>query len=130
MEKVTAASLTTIGGNTSGSAGNGIQGNGDGCYRKTISRSNSRIYGYVRPRYRDEVEVAKKSPSKPTLRKGHRGSPVAVVQNKLRKLGYGYVKADKVFGDLTQLAIKDFQARRGLEADGVVNASLYSKLGI
>ena len=47
---VGAHNITTIGGNTSGHAGN-VEGNGDGCYEKTLSRSLARISGYGRPFY-------------------------------------------------------------------------------
>lgn len=45
---VSSSTITTIGGNTSGSLG-GTYYNGDGVYQKTIARSNSRIYGYGYP---------------------------------------------------------------------------------
>ncbi|HLU76161.1 MAG TPA: CHAP domain-containing protein [Nonomuraea sp.] len=47
---VTASTITTIGGNTSGSLGSTYY-NGDGTYRKVVSRSSSRIHGYGRPTY-------------------------------------------------------------------------------
>lgn len=45
---ISSSSITTIGGNTSGSLG-GTYFNGDGVYKKTVARSNSRIYGYGTP---------------------------------------------------------------------------------
>jgi hypothetical protein len=42
--------ITTIGGNTSGSFG-GSYFNGDGVYEKTVDRTSSRIAGYGRPSY-------------------------------------------------------------------------------
>lgn len=50
---VTARHITTIGGNTSGSL-HGAYFNGDGVYRKTVSRSSDRIYGYGRPAYEED----------------------------------------------------------------------------
>lgn len=47
---VTSSTITTIGGNTSGSLG-GAYFNGNGVYRKVVSRSSSRIHGYGRPVY-------------------------------------------------------------------------------
>jgi hypothetical protein len=47
---VTSSTITTVGGNTSGSL-NGTYHNGNGVYRKTVSRGSSRIYGYGRPVY-------------------------------------------------------------------------------
>lgn len=53
VEKVTTSSIVTIGGNTSGSL-DGAYFNGDGVYRKTVSRSSSRIYGYGYPIYKED----------------------------------------------------------------------------
>lgn len=47
---VSSKSITTVGGNTSGSL-NGAFHNGDGVYQKSVSRSSSRIHGYGRPVY-------------------------------------------------------------------------------
>lgn len=47
---VSSTSITTIGGNTSGSLG-GTYFNGDGVYQKSVARSASRIYGYGRPNF-------------------------------------------------------------------------------
>jgi len=45
---VSGSTITTIGGNTSGSL-RGVYYNGDGVYKKTVARGNSRIYGYGMP---------------------------------------------------------------------------------
>lgn len=47
---VTSTTITTVGGNTSGSLG-GAYFNGNGVYEKKVSRSSSRIHGYGRPSY-------------------------------------------------------------------------------
>lgn len=52
---VTDSTITTIGGNTSGSL-DGQYFNGDGVYRKQVARSSSRIYGYGRPAYASEED--------------------------------------------------------------------------
>jgi hypothetical protein len=52
---VTGSTITTIGGNTSGSL-DGQYFNGDGVYRKQVARSSSRIYGYGRPAYASEED--------------------------------------------------------------------------
>jgi hypothetical protein len=54
--KVSSGSIVTIGGNTSGSL-EGQYFNGDGVYRKTVSRSSSRIYGYGRPDYQEDEDM-------------------------------------------------------------------------
>ncbi|WP_431911708.1 peptidoglycan-binding protein [Nonomuraea jabiensis] len=132
VEKVSASSITTIGGNTSGSDEHGIQGNGDGCYRKTISRGNSRIYGYVRPRYSgasDEPEKPWDGKSYPghLVRLGDRGAEVKKVQQMLNTFGWD-IKADADFGPATEHAVKTFQKNRDLESDGVVGKDTWAKL--
>src|SRR4051812_34811087 len=47
---VSSTSITTIGGNTSGSL-NGAYFNGDGVYEKSVDRNSSRIFGFGRPKY-------------------------------------------------------------------------------
>lgn len=47
---VSSSTITTIGGNTSGTL-NGSYHEGNGVYQKTVPRSSSRIYGYGRPVY-------------------------------------------------------------------------------
>lgn len=53
VTSVSAGSYRAIGGNTSGSL-SGQYFNGDGVYAKTVSRSESRIYGYGRPIYQED----------------------------------------------------------------------------
>jgi hypothetical protein len=50
---LSASSITTIGGNTSGSL-SGRYYAGDGVYLKTVSRDSDRIYGYGRPKYEED----------------------------------------------------------------------------
>ena len=56
---VSSGYITTIGGNTSGSFG-GTYFNGDGVYKKTVARSNSRIYGYGTPFNLEEDDLSAK----------------------------------------------------------------------
>ena len=55
-----------------------------------------------------------------TIGKGDRGSDVGTLQRVLSMKGYGVGPADGVFGRLTRRAVKRFQRRRGLKADGRV----------
>ncbi|MEO3860114.1 peptidoglycan-binding protein [Acrocarpospora sp. B8E8] len=132
VEKVSSSSITTIGGNTSGSAANGVQGNGDGCYRKTITRGQARIYGYVRPRYTGQVET----PDKPwdgksypghLMRLGDRGAEVKVVQQLLNAFGWK-LAVDADFGPATEHAVKVFQSNHRLDVDGVVGEATWKVL--
>lgn len=53
---VTSRTITTIGGNTSGSL-SGRYYAGDGVYKKQVTRASSRIYGYGRPIYGSEDDM-------------------------------------------------------------------------
>jgi rare lipoprotein A (peptidoglycan hydrolase) len=54
------------------------------------------------------------------LKQGKRGDDVVTLQRVLMMKGYSLGGADGVFGRRTKLAVKRFQRRRRLKADGVV----------
>ena len=58
------------------------------------------------------------------LKLGSRGNEVRALQEKLN------LKADGIFGLLTEEAVKDFQRSNGLEVDGIVGANTLSKLNL
>ena len=58
------------------------------------------------------------------LKLGSRGNEVKVLQEKLN------LKADGIFGPLTEEAVKDFQRSNGLEVDGIVGVNTLSKLNL
>ncbi len=58
------------------------------------------------------------------LKLGSRGNEVKTLQEKLN------LKADGIFGPLTEEAIKDFQRSNGLEVDGIVGANTLSKFNL
>lgn len=58
------------------------------------------------------------------LKLGSRGNEVKALQEKLN------LKADGIFGPLTEKAVKDFQRSNGLEVDGIVGANTLSKLNL
>ena len=58
------------------------------------------------------------------LKLGSRGNEVKALQEKLN------LKADGIFGPLTEEAVKDFQRSNGLEVDGIVGANTLSKLNL
>jgi len=63
----------------------------------------------------------------PVLQKGSKGNDVVDLQNEL--IGAGYkVLADGDFGENTDEAVRDFQSRHGLEADGIVGARTWAML--
>ncbi|MBZ9715890.1 peptidoglycan-binding domain-containing protein [Deinococcus multiflagellatus] len=64
-----------------------------------------------------------------TVRQGDNNNAVRAVQDQLRS-GYGYssVTVDGVFGSGTNTAVRDFQTKRGLSADGVVGLNTWHAL--
>ena len=58
------------------------------------------------------------------LKLGSRGNEVKALQEKLN------LKADGIFGPITEEAVKDFQRANGLEVDGIVGANTISKLNL
>jgi rare lipoprotein A (peptidoglycan hydrolase) len=55
-----------------------------------------------------------------SLKKGSRGGDVVTLQRVLTMKGYSLGSADGVFGRLTKRAVRSFQKRRRLVADGIV----------
>jgi len=66
-------------------------------------------------------------PSKPATRIGDRGTDVAELQTKLNTLGAD-LGVDGIFGPATLAAVIDFQARNGLEPDGIVGRKTWKRL--
>lgn len=58
------------------------------------------------------------------LKLGSRSNEVKALQEKLN------LKADGIFGTITEEAVKDFQRSNGLEVDGIVGANTLSKLNL
>lgn len=66
----------------------------------------------------------------PVLRKGDTGGAVVSAQVKLIRLGYscGWWGSDGEFGNDTERAVKKFQQKQGLDADGVVGKETWARL--
>ncbi len=64
------------------------------------------------------------------LRKGDKGGDVVSAQVKLIRLGYscGWWGSDGEFGDGTEQAVKKFQQKSGLDADGIVGEKTWTAL--
>lgn len=58
------------------------------------------------------------------LKLGSKGNEVKALQEKLN------LKADGIFGSITEEAVKDFQRTNGLEVDGIVGVNTLSKLNL
>ena len=63
-----------------------------------------------------------------SLKNGSSGDDVRRMQNRLIELGYLDGRADGDFGDATEAAVRAFQARNGLTADGKAGTATLNKL--
>lgn len=63
-----------------------------------------------------------------TLRKGDIGTAVKTLQQNLKKLGFYAATVDGSFGTTTENAVKSFQKKYGLTADGIVGSSTQAKI--
>lgn len=84
-------------------------------------------------RYYDKVTAKKSKPKHPTLRRGSKGAAVKRVQKHLRDVYPLYahdLAVDGIFGPGTEAAVKEFQRRSGITADGIVGKNTWAKLGI
>ncbi|NJM69746.1 MAG: peptidoglycan-binding protein [Scytonema sp. RU_4_4] len=73
------------------------------------------------------VSQIETSPSLPVLRFGSSGVAVRVLQQLLSSNGYT-IRVDGVFGALTEAAVKAFQNKRNLAADGIVGQRTWYQL--
>ena len=65
-----------------------------------------------------------------TYRQGSSGEQVRVIQTKLKNWGYYDGAVDGVFGSQTTQAVKYFQRKNGLTADGIVGLATLKALGM
>lgn len=62
------------------------------------------------------------------VKQGARGDITKWIQNRLNKLGFNCGFADGIFGNMTANAIKSFQRKYGLVADGIIGINTWRKL--
>ena len=72
--------------------------------------------------------VLSTAPSLQTLKTGSRGDLVKALQTKLKELGYYTGAIDGEYGGSTASAVKEYQRRNGLTADGVAGEKTLQKL--
>lgn len=65
-----------------------------------------------------------------TYRKGSTGTTVTQIQTKLKSWGYYSGEVDGVYGSATETAVKLFQSKNGLTADGLCGPATLAALGI
>ncbi len=61
---------------------------------------------------------------------GSRGSEVREIQTRLKKWGYYSGSVDGIYGTKTRDAVKYFQRKNGLTADGIAGKATLAKMGI
>ena len=87
--------------------------------------------GYVYKTYVSVTKTASSSSSSSSttrLEKGSTGSGVKDLQTKLKKLGYYDATVDGSYGDTTAAAVKAFQKKYNLTADGIAGKETLKKL--
>lgn len=143
--KVEGDYITTVEGNTT--PGTGVVSNGDGVYEKRYNIRQAYIPGYGRPDYSIVANAAlPEEPEKnedkdaesdtlctvtlPVVKWGDIGGSVAAAQALLIKRGYsvGICGTDGEFGPDTLAAVKRFQVRKAIAADGIVGSDTWSRL--
>lgn len=119
--KVTATTVYTIEGNTSGAST--LVTNGGGVQKKSYKLTSTYIDGYGRPNYagidtNDDIPDLELGDR--LLTNGCEGDDVKELQEALIKLGYdcGRWGADGDYGDATELAVETFQRDHRLHDDG------------
>ncbi len=77
--------------------------------------------------YREETALVQ---TVAVLRQGSQGNEVKEVQRRLREWGYYSGAVDGIYGSGTAEAVRAFQKKNGLTADGVVGKATYAALGM
>ncbi len=101
-------------------------------YRE-IAVNGRYIRGYICPIYKAEQKNTEPNKSYvdiklEKLEKGSTGDAVKALQTLLVNYGYGSFVPDAVFGDKTLKAVKAFQEKNGIGADGIVGIKTWNKL--
>lgn len=133
--KVTSSKVYTIEGNTSGAST--LVTNGGGVRKKSYSLTSSYIDGYGSVDYSVTDGSDYTAPETTVLKLGDRvlengseGDDVKEMQQALIGLGYscGSYGADGEFGDMTEMAVRAFQAGKGLKQTGKYDAETHAAL--
>lgn len=74
--------------------------------------------------------IVRNQVSEALSRYGSRGSEVSKIQTKLKNWGYYTGSVDGVYGSGTLKAVKKFQSKNGLTADGIAGKATLEKMGI
>lgn len=133
--KVSGNTVYTIEGNTSGAST--LVTNGGGVRKKNYSMSSSYIDGYGSVDYTQAAGMSFDAPESTVLKLGDRvlkngceGEDVRELQKALISLGFscGSYGADGEFGDCTEMAVRAFQAAKGVQQTGTYDADTHKAL--
>lgn len=89
------------------------------------------VDGIVGPKTWAAIDSALKNLPKPThllVKRGSTGAAVTELQRALTKLGYNPGPVDGVFGPKTEVAVRSFQAAKGLAVDGIVGPKTWAAI--
>ena len=99
---------------------------GDWYYVEVPGEDESSVQaGYV---HKDFVKLSKSKTASNMIKLGMEGAEVRNVQQQLRKRNFLLAPATGYFGDVTEGAVKAFQKKAGLAADGIIGAETYDLL--
>ena len=95
-------------------------------------RLSVRLYGYYPYGYGANSYYGSSYPSyyNRSVYRGYSGSTVARVQERLARAGYYRGPIDGVMGPRTRYAIRVYERRHGLPADGIIDRRLLATMGI
>ncbi len=77
-----------------------------------------------------DVTMGDESEAATVIKQGSTGSTVRTIQTKLKRWGYYTGSVDGIFGSQTTAAVKYFQRKNGLTADGIVGRATAKAMGI
>ncbi len=101
------------------------------------SAENSGLWSYVEPVSisptwvhfdRRQSPPACSSGGYPTLKQGSLSVYVLIAQDDLNTLGYRTGGLDGIFGNQTRIAVRNYQASRGLSVDGIIGCNTWRSL--
>lgn len=101
------------------------------------SANNSGVWAYVEPISQTPTWVhfdkrfgtpACSYGGYPTLKRGSVSNYVLIAQDDLNTLGYRTNGLDGIFGSATQTAVRNYQAKVGLQVDGIVGCNTWNSL--
>lgn len=105
--------------------------------RLRYSAENSGLWSYVEPLSisptwvhfdRRQSPPACSSGGYPTLKQGSLSVYVLIAQDDLNTLGYPTGGLDGIFGNQTRIAVRNYQASRGLSVDGIIGCNTWRSL--